>query len=675
VERLRGVGPEILPGLLGVGVFTAWSASGGGHDPTALYPGAMFLLGLGAAVLFAYRGGARRIPRPALVALGLVGAFVAWSFLSITWADSQGDAWDGANRALMYAIVFGIFVILPWRPSSAAIVLGVYAAATAAVGAIGVLEAAGSADPTLFFVADRFIEPTGYHNANAALFLGAFWPALFLASRAEVPWPLRGLMLATAGLLLQLALLPQSRGSLIAAPITLILYLILVPARGRTLIALVPVAATLAVTADPLLDLFSVVEDGGDVEEALDTVVRTMALSFAALTLVGALIGASDRAISLSEGTARVLGRAANVGLAASALAGIVVAVAVIGNPVSWADDRWQDFKAGEEQEFSGSRLGGGLGSNRYDFWRVAADEFADSPVNGIGAENFAQPYLRERDSLEEPFDPHSLPLKLLSQTGIVGAALFASFIVLAAIAALRATRGATGLGRGITLALVVAVAYWLIHSAGDWFWLFPAVSAPAFAWLGMAARVGAGGAPDGPPPAAPRQVAAWALTAAVLLFSAASFGLPWAAARDVEIASESWGADPEAAYDRLERARKLNFLSARPDLVAGAIAAREGDRARVRESFTQALDRAPGDWYPLLELGVLDSIEGDRAAAISRLRAAREANPRDPLIRETLRRVRAGEDVSLRSIDRALLEGVCALVGRTHGTEFCPRE
>ena len=38
-----------------------------------------------------------------------------WSFLSIVWAQARGDAWDGANRALLYLTVFALFALLPWR--------------------------------------------------------------------------------------------------------------------------------------------------------------------------------------------------------------------------------------------------------------------------------------------------------------------------------------------------------------------------------------------------------------------------------------------------------------------------------------------------------------------------------------------------------------------------------
>ena len=53
-------------------------------------------------------------------------------------------------------------------------------------------------DPYSFFMGGRYAEPVGYLNANCALFLAAFWPAAFLASRRETPWWLRGLFLASA---------------------------------------------------------------------------------------------------------------------------------------------------------------------------------------------------------------------------------------------------------------------------------------------------------------------------------------------------------------------------------------------------------------------------------------------------------------------------------------------
>ena len=157
---------------------------------------------------------------------------------------------------------------------------------------------------------------------------------------------------------------------------------------------------------------------------------------------------------------------------------------------MTWAEDRWDDFKGGySEQGFGDSRLSGDLGSNRYDFWRVVIeDQVADSPLLGEGSDNFAETYLQDRASDEDPLYPHSLPLRVLGGTGIIGLLLFAGFGVAAIVAVARSRTGpGSAFRKGMIGALTAAIAYVLLHSAGDWLWSFPAITAPAFAWLGMA--------------------------------------------------------------------------------------------------------------------------------------------------------------------------------------------
>ena len=134
----------------------------------------------------------------------------------------------------------------------------------------------------------------------------------------------------------------------------------------------------------------------------------------------------------------------------------------------------------------------------------------------------------------------------------------------------------------------------------------------------------------------------------AIGLFAVVSLTLPWLAARDVQIASESWGADPGAAFERLDRARGLNFLSAEPDITAGAIASSMNDEGRVRSAFERALERDPTNWYPLMMIGAVDGLRGNRSAAVAQLDRAVAANPREPLIREVRRRIRTGDPMEL---------------------------
>jgi tetratricopeptide (TPR) repeat protein len=157
-------------------------------------------------------------------------------------------------------------------------------------------------------------------------------------------------------------------------------------------------------------------------------------------------------------------------------------------------------------------------------------------------------------------------------------------------------------------------------------------------------------------------------------IFAVASYALPWAAARDVEKAQEIWPRDPKAAFDRLDRASNLNFLSSGPDLAAGAIAARLDDRGKARAAFEAAVEREPRNWYAHLELGAIAALEGDDAEAARELAEARSLNPRDLTVRLVQRRAEQGDPLSLARVNEELVAGICDRLGRAQGTSACPR-
>ncbi|HEX2388312.1 MAG TPA: O-antigen ligase family protein [Solirubrobacterales bacterium] len=675
--------PELIPGLLGVASFIILAASGGGYRVTGWAPAGLFMLGLLLAAAYTYRRRLGALEPANRIAMLFLAAFVLWSFASIAWAEVQGTAWDGANLALVYLIVYALFSIVSWRADSAAIVLGLYAVALSVVGAVVLLDAAGSPDAALSLIKGRLAEPTGYPNAVAALFIGGFWPAIHLASRREVPWPLRGLLLAVAGFLVQLAMMPQSRAALLVIPFALLFYLLIAPNRIRAVLFLALAAAATALVAAPILDVFAITDDGGDVGAAIADAGNAMLLSFIGLLLVGTAVAFADRRLEISERTTRAASRAGAVIAAVAAVVAVIVAVAAIGNPVDWAGDRWQDFKGDyDEGGFGSSRFSGDLGSGRYDFWNVAlGDEFTGAPVLGQGADNFAVTYLEHRDTTEEPFYPHSLPIRVLAGTGIVGALLFLGFVVAAAVAAFRRrARAPDPLARAVAAVALAAAAYFSLHASGDWLWTFAAITMPVFAWLGIAG----GGlrsrdwTEDAVAPVArrllprPATVALAVAAAAVLLVAVVSLALPWVSARLTDSAASDWPSDPEAALSRLETARDLNPLSARPDLVAGTIAVRDGDEKEAAAAFARAAEREPTNWYALLELGTLDIVDGQRPQGILQLRRAAKLNPTEPLIATALRRSHSGDPLTSRAIDRILVERVCSRVGPTHGTRYC---
>ena len=652
--------PALLVGALPIGIFLLWAAIDGGYPPTIWNPGALALAGLLALLLGVARELLWTLPRVALAALALLGAFTLWTFLSILWAVDRGEAWDASNRALLYLAVFGIFLLWPWRTGQGALLLGAWALGVAGIAALTFVSALGSDDPYSFFIGGRYVQPAGYVNAACALFLSAFWPAAFVASRRETAWFLRGLFLAAAGFLLQQAILPQSRGSLFVFPAVVALYLVLVPGRIRSLLVLGPAFLAFALVREPLLDVYSAAREG-TLPAGLAALEEPLLGSAAALFALGTVYGLVDRFAPLPRDVARLgswlLGSLAVLAVVVAA----VTLLAVYGNPVTRAGDAWDEFTAGQVFEEDASYLGANLGSNRYDFWRVAMGEFRDSPVAGIGAGNFAAAYLRERESLEEPLFPHSLPVMILSQTGLVGGVLFLGFLGAALAAAWAARARGTPFGRAVVAVSVVAFAYFLAHGSIDWFWEFPGLAAPAFAWLGLAGGLGrpAAVSSERPPGWTSRRATAAAAATLVLVAAAASLAFPWLAAREVERAAEAWRTRPDTAYAALDRARALNPLSDRADLVAGAIAMRREDWPRAEEAFGRALARNEENWYAELELALVAALEGRDAEALARLGRAEELNPREETIGLVREGVTSGEPVNPRVVDRILLQRV----------------
>jgi hypothetical protein len=544
--------------------------------------------------------------------------------------------------------------VCPWTPRTAVAFLTVFSVAVALLGSSELVRAAQAADPSELFIEGRLNAPIGYHNADAALFLLAFWPALVLASRRSVGVGARALLLASAGLLLELAVLPQSRGSAIASAVAAVVFIAVVPNRARAALVALPVVAVVGLSLPTLLDVREAVR-AGDANASLDRAVVVVLVGAGALGLWGALFALADRHVEVPRRVTRIAGAALASLVCAALLAGI--AVAATNDPLERIERSWRDFKSGPPVEGS-THFTSGLGSNRYDFWRVSLAEFRARPLTGIGSDNFAVPYVRERESDEEPAYPHSLPIAALAQTGVVGASLLLTFFGAALASAAGAWRSNDRVRRGVVAAVVVAAAYWAVHAFGDWLWEIPATGAVPMAYLGLAASLGGRRSrPTGERGALPHRRVAGAIAAVVLAAATASLLFPWLAASELETAGRSWRAQPERAYERLDRARRLNPLSDEADLAAGVIAGRRHEWGRMAAAFERALQRNPHSWYAHLELAVAATIAGDRLRALALLARAETLNPREPAVDLVRRRVRDGERLTPEELDRLFTE------------------
>jgi hypothetical protein len=330
------------------------------------------------------------------------------------------------------------------------------------------------------------------------------------------------------------------------------------------------------------------------------------------------------------------LDRAVAVGAIALAVAAVAGFAVATERPIGWIGDRFDEFLTQGTPEAGGasSRFSANAGSERDDLWRVALSDAGDDPILGLGGGGFQYSYLQDRseEGIPSVRDAHSVELEVLSELGVPGLILLGVALV-GAIGGAAASMGARAESAALGAAALTAGTYWLAHASIDWFWAYPAVTAPVFALLGAACKVG----PPAPEGAVPGRWRVAAVAGVVVL--AVSLIPPFLSERYVDAAYGGWRVDPERAWSDLERARDLNPLSIEPLLAEGGIARALGDRPRAIAAFEEAADERPEEWaahYFIAEL----SQNVDRARARAAIERARELKPLSARVRALSRRV-----------------------------------
>jgi len=672
--RLRTDGIALVPGVLGLAIVVYWAAAGGGYevlagtypsyDPNPWYLGALAAVGLLGAALV---GLARRIrlSRAGAGAVAALGLYAAFSYASVLWAQAPGTAWDGANRTLVYFALFALFAILPWTPRGARAALVVLVGAFGAIAVVQAVRIGTAAHPLGLYNDARLATPLAYQNANAALFNLTALTAIALGGRREVAWPVRGGALAVGGLALQLAVLCQSRGWLFTLPLVLLAVLLAVPDRLRlSLFALGPALATVVVL-HPLLDVFRTAGYHGTVvpPATVDRLLaqkgpaatHAMLITDGVLLALGLLVAWADSRVDVPSRVGRSATRGAAVLLVLGVLGGAGAGVAAVHGHVGQRIDRaWREFQNTGDEGSTATRFTQ-LGSPRYDLWRVGLEAFASHPVGGIGQDNFQEAYTARRRTSQEPRWTHSLAVRLLTHTGLVGAALFVAFLgfAVAALTRVRARRGPHGrAAAGIAL---VPLAVWVVHGSVDWLWEYPVLSGTALTLTGIAVALGR---PAGPVPPPPRRrpdrallrIVAPAASAIGVLAALVVLAVPYLGQRDASRALAGWRADPNGAFAALHRASELEPLNAQPATLGGAIALALDRRGLAREEFSQVGARNPRSWLAAMYLGLL-APPHDRRAAEDHLRRAHALNPREPLPVRALAALRRGRMLTLEDV------------------------
>ena len=630
----------------GLGICVVWAWHDGGFFPEEWLPGGLLLLGLLCAAAASAEVRARLLTRP--LPLALFGLYVAWSYLSILWAQVPADALDGANRTLVYWLVFALFTGLGLSEQVGSAVVLAWGAALAALGVIVLIQTASSPTAADHFAQGRLAAPISYPDGDAALFLSACLALVVLASRRQAKPSARFAACAGAVVLADLSVLCQSRGALVWFPCALVLYLAVARNRLRALAHLVLVGAAVAPAVPALLHVYSVVVTGHDrtgaAQNALAWIAGTVGLVAIGL---GALL-LFERRVTLSGRARIVIATSISVLIGAAVVSAAVVAAG--HHPLGRAERAWRDFTTNQAAAPSKSlHFTSGFGTSRYDVWRIAARQFLAHPVTGVGADNFIVGYLRDRRTRETSRYPESIELRTFSETGIVGAVLFLGFVGVAFVRAGRAARRSRT--PGLALACFVGAGYWLLHASTDWFWELPALTGAGLALLAIAA------APNLAEPSPARRAAVRRLNVAAVagaaLIAAAALAIPWASVSLVD-AAVARGPSPNS-YSLLDTAARLNPWSEQPALARAKLAAQAGRLGQERKALLAALRRNPNDWYPYLILGVMAGREHRPVLARAELAHARRLSPRDGVISWAQQRLGWGNPLTVREVNRVL--------------------
>jgi len=493
-----------------------------GGDALPWIGGAAILVG---ACLVAARG----VPPGWWLVLPLA-ALAVWCAVSIQWSIEPDRSWDYANRAFVYVAFAFVGTFVAGRTRGLAVGLA------ALLGAVCVWALLGKVFPFLYEDYGRIARlrgPVGYWNALALLGDLALPLGLWLATRRRASGTLLvyGWTVAIA--------LTYSRGGIVVALLVVGAWLALSGFWLDGLATLVAACLPAAAVVGLAFALSGITSDGA----SHATRVRD-GLVFGAALVVGAAVSAALSRIPPPEPVPAVRRMAIVLAIVAAA------AVCLVGgfHAKTW----WDQFTAPAANEVTNGpgRLAEASSNHRWTWWQEAWEGFESDELKGTGAGSFNFTNLHfQTSSIDTAAEPHNLPLQFLSETGVVGLALFLLAVAAFVFGARRPTDPET--------ALALMLPAFLLHALIDIDWDFAAVTAPVFLVAGaLAAR----------PIARPRfSFSAGLVAAGVAIAALSSLGAVWLGNRWTSEAANALYTSPAHAAALAQKARSVQPLSIAP--------------------------------------------------------------------------------------------------------------
>ena len=542
------------------------------------------------------------------------------------WTTAPEIALDGAARSLFYAAVVTLtFVSLRDRR----LALGAARGLTAALGVLSTITLiAILSDGPAQFLAGRLDAPVGYRNGTAALMVLAAIALLCAAAHKRGAPLVRGLAFSAATTALAMAYATQSRGALIGFAAGAAVVLALGPDRLRRAWLLILAVCAVALVSGDLLAPYQAFLDGAPTAAAISDAGAALALLAFLSLAVGAAIALFDGGLRLTGTAERNLRATGAVVLALLSFGAVAGGLAVAGDPVELLRDKVSEFKSLDAAAPGETRFGS-TGGQRYDLWRIAWREFEANPLAGGGEGSYSVAYYQQRVTDRNLSTPHSLPLRVLAELGIVGLLLLLASLVVAPLLAVSSRwRDLPENARRWSSAMFGAAAVLISQTTVDWLWLIAGLSALALAALAIGVRIIT--APQVPQPPVTGPVGAVA-TRAVPALATIMLALLFVSTVDVRTArTEQAAGNPEKQLAAARSAERLNPFALAPRyLQAGALESLER-RDDARAELRAALDREPQNYVTLALLGDLETRAGRGEQARRWYRRALALNPGD---------------------------------------------
>ncbi|MEV4423672.1 O-antigen ligase family protein [Patulibacter sp. NPDC049589] len=491
-------GGLLLTAALAVGTGVAFAGGGYGQTASAVAICLTALLSIAVGAMVA-GGLGRMLPRrDAALGVLLLLAFAAWSLIATAWSvrPDRSIAW-GALVAGYALTVFVAGAAARIAPSARAIAVGALIAGSVVLCGVAIVGRMSPDTAVTIGGLDNAIRLRGPLDYWNALGLVAAIGALAAARQAvegDRPVAWRVAAGAVVPPLIATLLLSQSRGAIVALVVGIVVVAVSSGAARLRLPAMIALstaaAAPLAITATGRVEGSAVVSTDGRAA-VLGGIVAAIVLGG---VIALAIRAAEERIAWDPRKTAGVLRAGTVVGLVALVIAAGAFVAKEGGPGTALTSLRDSVASVDEVAPVSGAdRLLSVSSSNRTGWWAEAVGAWADRPLEGWGPSSFGTVRKDYRQDTTEVTQPHSLPLQVLAETGVIGFALLGGalwVLMRVGVRRLRRMREERIDPKQLALqaTLLGAAAAWLVQSAIDWHFDLPGVTMPVLAGLAVAA-------------------------------------------------------------------------------------------------------------------------------------------------------------------------------------------